>query len=206
MIMEKVKENSTSECDIPCDVSPASQILDSGDRTEFESGAVRDLKTGNGRCDLMPLSIVGSIISKRNPSKSWVGDILNCISNFMFSKDVTGLYDAVNIAIDNMYDGESVESMLELSVHFKQGAEKYGERNWEIGIPCHSYVDSGVRHLLKFANGQTDEDHKRAFLWNMTCLIWTYINRPDMNDLPNYEYPADERSDTEIIDEETLNY
>lgn len=29
-------------------------ILDSGDRTEFETGAVRDMHTGKGRYDLLP--------------------------------------------------------------------------------------------------------------------------------------------------------
>ena len=33
-------------------------ILDSGDRTQFESGAVRDMREGKGRCDLMPLEVV----------------------------------------------------------------------------------------------------------------------------------------------------
>lgn len=31
-----------------------SEILDSGNRTEFESGAVRDIQEGKGRCDLLP--------------------------------------------------------------------------------------------------------------------------------------------------------
>ena len=30
-------------------------IKDSGDRTEFESGAVRDCAEGKGRCDLVPI-------------------------------------------------------------------------------------------------------------------------------------------------------
>ena len=33
-------------------------IKDSGDRTEFESGAVRDMHEGKGRCDLMPLDAI----------------------------------------------------------------------------------------------------------------------------------------------------
>ena len=34
-------------------------LPDSGDRTEFESGAVRDIQAGKGRCDLLPLDVVG---------------------------------------------------------------------------------------------------------------------------------------------------
>lgn len=35
-------------------------IKDSGDRTEFETGAVRDMREGKGRCDLMPLDVVAT--------------------------------------------------------------------------------------------------------------------------------------------------
>ena len=34
-------------------------IKDSGNRREFESGAVRDIQEGKGRCDLLPLDAVG---------------------------------------------------------------------------------------------------------------------------------------------------
>ena len=37
-------------------------ILDSGNRREFESGAVRDIQEGKGRCDLMPLDVVANVI------------------------------------------------------------------------------------------------------------------------------------------------
>ena len=33
-------------------------IKDSGNRTEYETGAVRDIQEGKGRCDLMPLDVV----------------------------------------------------------------------------------------------------------------------------------------------------
>ena len=37
-------------------------IKDSGNRTNFESGAVRDIQSGKGRCDLMPLGVVANLI------------------------------------------------------------------------------------------------------------------------------------------------
>ena len=33
-------------------------IKDSGERTKFDSGAVRDMHGGKGRCDLLPLDVV----------------------------------------------------------------------------------------------------------------------------------------------------
>ena len=38
------------------------KILDSGERRQFESGAVRDIAEGKGRCDLLPLDIEPSCL------------------------------------------------------------------------------------------------------------------------------------------------
>ena len=74
--------------------------------------------------------------------------------------------------------------LLEVSKHYEEGAKKYSERNWEKGIPCHCYVDSGIRHLIRWIGLWDDEPHDRAFLWNMLGLLWTVIHHPELNDLP----------------------
>lgn len=109
-------------------------ILDSGNRTEFSTGAVRDMHTGKGRMDLLP-----------------------------------------------------VTAIIELSKHCEEGALKYGERNIDKGVPQHSLVDSGLRHLMKYLRGDTDENHLRAALWNIAWAMEQEVNRPELNDLPNKE-------------------
>ena len=109
-----------------------SNILDSGERTDFGTGAVRDMHEGKGRCDLLPPN-----------------------------------------------------ALLRLARHFESGSKKYGDRNWELGIPCHSFADSGMRHLLKFMAGDTDEDHLIAAIWNLMCLAETEMLRPEMMDIPS---------------------
>lgn len=74
--------------------------------------------------------------------------------------------------------------MLEVSAHYEVGCHKYGDRNWEKGIPLHCYIDSGVRHYLKYLRGDMDEPHDRAFVWNLMCAIWTHHHIPEMIDLP----------------------
>lgn len=106
-------------------------IKDSGDRTQFETGAVRDMHEGKGRCDLLPPL-----------------------------------------------------ALLRVAKHFEAGAVKYGDRNWEKGIPMHSFLDSGIRHLLKYMAGQTDEDHLVAAAWNILCALETEEKRPEMQDIP----------------------
>lgn len=45
-------------------------IKDSGDRTEFETGAVRDMHEGKGRCDLLPLDVIGELFDGVNQFQS----------------------------------------------------------------------------------------------------------------------------------------
>lgn len=106
-------------------------IKDSGNRTEFETGAVRDMAQGKGRCDLLPPL-----------------------------------------------------ALLRLARHFEAGAEKYGDRNWEKGIPLHSFIDSAIRHVLRYMAGHDDEDHLCAAAWNLICAMETEEKMPEMMDIP----------------------
>ena len=106
-------------------------IKDSGDRTQFESGAVRDMHAGKGRYDLLPMCVIDR-----------------------------------------------------LAKHYEAGALKYSDRNWEKGIPAHSFADSAMRHFCKYMDGQNDEDHLIAAIWNLCGLAWTEVKRPEMMDIP----------------------
>ena len=110
---------------------PTTGVADSGDRTEFSSGAVRDMHEGKGRFDLLPMCV-----------------------------------------------------LMRLARHYEAGSKKYGDRNWEKGIPCHSFADSAIRHLVKYMDGWTDEDHLIAAIWNLCGLAWTEEKKPELMDIP----------------------
>lgn len=145
-------------------------IKDSGNRREFDSGAVRDMSNGQkGRCDLLPLGVVSNILGRPNPDR-----IIRCIFDFCENKtpSVTDLYCALDLFADQAFGGSLETMVLETAIHFQEGAEKYGECNWQKGIPVWCYIDSAVRHYLKFLRGDDDERHDRAFVWNIMCCIW----------------------------------
>jgi hypothetical protein len=97
-----------------------STLPDSGSRTEFNTGAVRDAMSGKGLPSLIP-----------------------------------------------------PEAIRRLARRFEDGAAKYGRDNWQKGIPLSRYNDAIIRHTLAAAEGQTDEDHLGAVLWNAAAWIWT---------------------------------
>lgn len=172
------------------------QILDSGERREFETGAVRDIQEGKGRCDLLPLDAVSGLIGNEQDENGLklvcVKTILEKLALFQYTKDVKQIKEAVYSFQFSEYTGNGCTTfasmILDVSKHFEEGAKKYGEHNWEKGIPTHCYLDSGVRHLMKWLRGDDDEPHGRAFVWNMICLIWTMENQPQMDDMISYDW------------------
>lgn len=106
-------------------------IKDSGDRTKFESGAVRDMHEGKGRMDLLP----------------WA-------------------------------------AIMEVSKHCEAGAKKYGEHNVDRGIPTSSLCDSAARHLAKYLDGWTDENHLVAAVWNLLWALEMVKKHPECVNTP----------------------
>lgn len=153
-------------------------ILDSGNRREFETGAVRDIQEGKGRCDLLPLDVVAQFVYgdgyKLDP-------VLEKIIDFQQTGMKKYLYMAIE-EFNRRHWNDRFTACLEVSKHFEEGCKKYGENNWQKGIPVRCYIDSAVRHYLKFLRGDKDEPHDRAFCWNILCAIWTCKHKPELND------------------------
>ena len=76
------------------------------------------------------------------------------------------------------------DAIWELAVHCAKGAEVYGERNCEKGIPQHSLIDSATRHLACYQLGMDDENHLAAAMWNIAFALYNEKNNPEMQDIP----------------------
>ena len=176
-------------------------LLDSGARRDFGTGAVRDVAEGKGRCDLLPLRQVANLINCINSPDAVLQQIDFYVRNH---EHIECLYNAINAFRDYHTGADICTTMLEVAKQYEDGARKYNDRNWEKGIPVHVFIDSGVRHYLKFLRGDKDEPHDRAFIWNMLGAIWTHENRPDLIDLPfaNSHTPTDIKTSTEELTEE----
>lgn len=61
--------------------------------------------------------------------------------------------------------------MERIGNHMRKGAQKYSAWNWAKGIPSSRYYESLMRHLMKYAQGQRDEDHLSAAVFNLMGLI-----------------------------------
>lgn len=150
-------------------------IKDSGERRSFDTGAVRDIQDGKGRPSLMPLEVVYMLTHDiivyylgRFKDDGDTTNLLNVLRHFSRVYD-DGLTKA---SPEDIKTQRYTTMLLEVSKHFEEGALKYGDNNWQKGIPADCYMDSAIRHYLKHLRGDKDEDHARAFVWNVMCCIW----------------------------------
>lgn len=81
------------------------------------------------------------------------------------------------------YDLLPFSSLERIAIHTELGAKKYGERNWEKGQPVKRYINSALRHIIKYAMGYRDEDHLAACCWNVMAAMWT-TDEISLNNLP----------------------
>ena len=171
-----------------------------GEKDSFEGGAIRYTKKGKGRYDLIPSQQIHNILdyAKLNWDNIIEKDDEFCsIHNVLMSAypdadDLT--YDnyieiIINIirycyivtAHNKNFDAFMmgfVKMLKDLAIHYEMGAEKYGVDNWKNGIPetkgerGGSFRDSGLRHLQQLLDGQTDEPHQIAAIWNFIGAMY----------------------------------
>lgn len=151
------------------------KLSDSGERTVFETGAMREITEEKGRCDLVYNRAFGRM----------TGDnMYDYIELFIRTGDPTILTIMLQEFVHDHYKGCYETAYLELAKHYAEGAKKYNDRNMEKGLPWHSMVDSAMRHYAKFIRGDKDEPHDRAFMWNLITLQYMMDYHPELNDLP----------------------
>ena len=68
------------------------------------------------------------------------------------------------------------DMFLDLAIHFQKGAEHYGERNCQKGIPKWSFKDSAMRHAAQTFAGKTGEPHTISVVWNCWMFVWSEIH------------------------------
>lgn len=62
-----------------------------------------------------------------------------------------------------------------------EGAAKYGDFNWERGMPAHDLLNHALRHIYMFLGGDRSEDHLPHALWNVGAAIHSLAIWHDLN-------------------------
>ena len=58
-----------------------------------------------------------------------------------------------------------------------EGANHYGDRNWEKGMPQEVFKESASRHYISWLNNEEDEDHAAKLIFNV--MAWIHFRDKD---------------------------
>ena len=62
-----------------------------------------------------------------------------------------------------------------------EGAAKYGDFNWEKGMPVHDLLNHVLRHIYKYLSGDRSEPHLPHAAWGVLAAIHFEQLWPDLN-------------------------
>lgn len=157
------------------------KLKDTGSRTTLETGSQKEIVEGRGRYDLLPLGTIGELIYEYwlDPSVDKAqAEYSNKINRILINLELSlteknietkryHILEAVNIFIYHFLETTPLKVVPQLAKLYEAGANKYSARDWEKGRYQEIFINSALRHLFQCLNGETDEDHATAFMWNL---------------------------------------
>jgi hypothetical protein len=63
-----------------------------------------------------------------------------------------------------------------------EGAQKYGDFNWEKGMRANVMLNHALRHIYEFLSGDRYEDHLGHAAWNLLAAIHSLEVWPEINE------------------------
>ena len=72
-----------------------------------------------------------------------------------------------------------------------EGAHKYGDFNWQQGIPASQMLNHAIRHIYLWLEGDRSEDHLAHSAWNILGVCHFEEAMPHMIDVPTRKETSD---------------
>ena len=69
------------------------------------------------------------------------------------------------------YDLISTVGLRRLAETYGEGSIKYGDRNWEKGIPISDLMNHLIAHINHYNSGDRSEDHLAHATWGLFALM-----------------------------------
>lgn len=84
------------------------------------------------------------------------------------------------------YDLIPPEPLRRIAEMYRRGGERYGEHNWELGMPTSRMLSSLMRHIESYRLGDTTEDHLAHAAFNIIGIM--FFEGTEWDD--RYEWPT----------------
>lgn len=81
-------------------------------------------------------------------------------------------------------------TLYKVAVHYQNGAISKGRNNWKKGIPTTALLDSAMRHINVYMQGDRKERHLIAAIWNLMCADYNedfHGDDPKIHDVEDFK-------------------
>ena len=79
------------------------------------------------------------------------------------------------------YDLISPIGLRRLAETYAEGAKKFGQFNWENGMPAIDLLNHAIAHIYNFLGGDRSEDHLGHATWNLIGAMHSIEQWPHLN-------------------------
>jgi hypothetical protein len=80
------------------------------------------------------------------------------------------------------YDLISPVGLAAVARACREGADRYGDFNWEKGMPVNDLLNHAIRHIYLFLGGDRSEEHLGHAAWGLLAAIHSEEVWPELND------------------------
>lgn len=105
------------------------------------------------------------------------------ISSLEQTKFSTGAVRSTD-ANSTRYDLISPVGLRRIAETYAEGAKKYGDNNWQKGMPASDTMNHAIRHLNLWLSGDKTEDHLAHAAWNLIAIMHFEELKPECIDVP----------------------
>ena len=172
--------------------SSEAMILTEDDAADVAEETARAAQIGDGRVFPEP-ETAGPPVDQSTPGK-WVnkgqapGELPGW-DRYEFVPDTSGTtakFGTGAVRSDTVeafrYDLVSPIGLREVARTCAEGAAKYGDWNWEKGMPVHDLLNHAIAHLYQFLSGDRNEPHLGHAAWNVLAAIHSHELWPHLNE------------------------
>lgn len=86
-----------------------------------------------------------------------------------------------NDRVGERYDLITPIGLRRLAETYAEGSQKYGDFNWEKGMPVSDILNHAISHIFTFLSGDRSEDHLGHATWNLMAAMHSQECWPDLN-------------------------
>ena len=105
------------------------------------------------------------------------------ISSLEQTKFSTGAVRSTD-ANSTRYDLISPVGLRRIAETYAEGAKKYGDNNWQKGMPASDTMNHAIRHINLWLSGDKTEDHLAHAAWNLIAIMHFEELKPECIDVP----------------------